>query len=249
MTLRDDMVFRPTLGPDAQPTAKTRAREERQHDLQHRKGGALRRLRLARQMRRRQRRIQQGKSQSKIRGARMVGRSGLARAASGLAGTVRGGAARAVLLNPITAAIAGLVAGGIVLFRLGSGKTFEQMGDELNNIMIGDLDEAGRARMTVRHRFQGDALMTRIRSQSGKQNMQMNRIAEDLFRVEKQYEDGKALIEREFGVNGTWDMLILRAYEAFGKAWKAIGGSDKLSQFVTKSRKHQIHHGKARSSR
>jgi len=249
MTLRDDMIFRPTLGPDAQPTAKTRAREERQHNLQHRKGGALRRLRMAQQMRRRKRRIQQDRNQSKIRGARMMGRPGLARAASGLASTVRGGVVRGVLSNPYTAAIAGLIAGGIVLFRLGSGKSFEQMGDELNNMMIGDLDEAGRARMTVRHRFQADPLMARIRSQTGKHNMQMRRIAEDLFRVEKQYEDGKALIERGFGVNGTWDMLILRASEAFAKAWKAIGGSHKIEQFVRKSRKHQLHHGKARSSR
>src|SRR6056300_1650780 len=243
------MIFRPTLGPQQQPTARARARDDRRLDRANRKGGVLRRLRLLRQMRRRQIRLRSAASGQRATQIARLGRAGLARGASGLAGKAVQKGGQMLARHPAGVIALALIAGGIVALRLGSGKTFEQMGDDMNNMILGDMDEAARAKMSVRHRFQADPLMTRIRSQSGKQNMQMNRIAEDLFRVEKQYEDGKALIEREIGVNGTWDMLILRAYEAFGKAWKAVGGSDKLSQFVTKSRKHQLHHGKARSSR
>lgn len=151
--------------------------------------------------------------------------------------------------HPVGAIALALIAGGIVALRLGSGKTFEQMGNEMNNMLLGDLDEAARAKMSVRHRFQADPLMARIRSQSGKQNMQINRIAQDLFRVEKQYEDGKALIEREFGVNGTFDMLILRAQQAFQKAFRAQGGDDLLQRFVSKAVRNQMRDGSKRMGR
>ena len=167
-------------------------------------------------------------------------------AAGGRAAAMAG---RAAVANPVGLVITGLIAAGIVALRLGSGKTFEQMGDEMNNMLLGDLDEAARAKMTVRNRFQGDAILTRIRSQSGKQNVQMNRIAEDLFRVEKQYEDGKALIQRELPVNGTFDMLILRAQEAFGTAWKAIGGDETYERVVEKATQHQLRNGNKRMGR
>jgi hypothetical protein len=176
----------------------------------------------------------------------MRGAGTAVRAAGGRAVAMAG---RAAVANPVGLVITGLIAAGIVALRLGSGKTFEQMGDEMNNMLLGDLDEAARAKMTVRNRFQGDAILTRIRSQSGKQNVQMNRIAEDLFRVEKQYEDGKALIQRELPVNGTFDMLILRAQEAFSKAWKAIGGDETYERVVEKATKHQLRNGNKRMGR
>lgn len=174
---------------------------------------------------------------------------GVGTAARVLAGRGVAMAGRAAVANPVGAVVAALITAGVVALRLGSGKTFEQMGDEMNNMLLGDLDEAARAKMTVRNRFQSDAILTRIRSQSGRQNVQMNRIAEDLFRVEKQYEDGKALIQREFGVNGTWDMLILRAQEAYQTAWKAIGGDETYERMVEKATKHQLRNGNKRMGR
>ena len=241
MTLRDEMIFRPNLGARQQPSARTRAREASQHDRARRKRGPLRYMRNAQLLRKRKRRLAELKRQQRIRGATRAGRSGLVRGAvRSVARSAVRMAGRAVMLNPIGMIVTALLAGGMVLLRLGSGKTFEQMGDEMNNMLIGDLDEQARARMTVRHRFQSDEMLARIRGQSGKHNAQINRIAQDLFRVEKQYEDGKALIEREFGVNGTWDMIILRAIQSFGKAWHALGGSDKMERFVEKVQKQRL---------
>lgn len=249
MTLRDDMIFRPTLGPQQKPTARARAREDRRLDRANRKGGVLRRLRLLRQMRRRQMRLRSAASGQRATQIARLGRAGLARGASGLAGKAVQKGGQMLARHPVGAIALALIAGGIVALRLGSGKTFEQMGDEMNNMILGDMDEAARAKMSVRHRFQADPLMARIRSQSGKQNMQMNRIAQDLFRVEKQYEDGKALIEREFGVNNTFDMLILRAQQAFQKAWKAEGGDDLMERFIKKAVRSQMRDGNKRMGR
>lgn len=249
MTLRDDMIFRPTLGPQQQPAARARAKDDRRLARANGKGGVLRRLRLMRAMRRRRARIANAARSRKATRVSRIGRAGMTRGAQGLARGAARMAGRAALGNPIGVIIAGLIAGGIVALRLGSGKTFEQMGDEMNAMLLGDMDEAARAKMTVRHRFQGDELLARIRGQSGKQNAQMNRIAEDLFRVEKQYEDGKALIQREFPVNNTFDMLILRAQEAFQKAWAAVGGDNTMEQLVDKASQHQLRNGNKRMGR
>jgi len=152
-------------------------------------------------------------------------------------------------MNPVGLIVTALIVGGAVALRLGSGKTYEQMGDELNNMLLGDMDEQARAKMTVRHRMQGDELLTRIRAQSGAGNAQINRIAEDLFRVEKQYEDGKAMIERAFPVNNTIDMLVLRASDAFKRAWQMNGSQEKFDRMVEKATENRLGKGRKRLGR
>jgi hypothetical protein len=77
----------------------------------------------------------------------------------------------------------------------------------------------------------------------------MNRIAEDLFRVEKQYEEGKSLIEREFGVNGTWDMLLLRGRDKFVEVIKSTGAQTTMNEMISKWHSRYMQGGKKARSR
>jgi hypothetical protein len=243
------MVFQVDLGPRQKPSARTRAREDRELARQQRRGGMLDRLRRAHRINRRRKAMQRIRAERRRGAVSRMGRRGMGTAirsaGAGIARRVGG----ALVKNPIGAIVALLVVGGVVALRLGTGKSFEQMGSELNHMFLGDMDDDARARMTVRHRFQGDQMLTRIRSQSGATNAQMNRIADDLFNYERQLERGKSLIEREFGVNGTWDMLILRFAEGFKKVWSQNGGQDKWQQVIDAAGAHELRRGSKRMGR
>tara|TARA_Y100001938_G_scaffold146773_1_gene226427 strand:+ start:444 stop:1205 length:762 start_codon:yes stop_codon:yes gene_type:complete len=223
VTQRDDMVVRPTLGPQQQASAKTRAREERRIARAHGKGGVLRRLRMAQQMRRRRRRLHVARQRQKRKAMQMAGRAAIGRGATAVAGAAgariaaRVGAG-ALFSNPVTGVLAALAVGAAISHKLYTGKSFEQMGDQLNDMLLGDLDDEARAKMTVRHRFQGDELLSRIRGREGKVNSQLSRLHSDLLSIEKEREVGRSLIVSQFGVDGTWDMLLKRFEDKYIRA-------------------------------
>lgn len=148
------------------------------------------------------------------------------------AGFVGKRAATAAVANPIGIAVGALVAGaviaGAVTLRLASGRSFENMGEQVNKMLLGDLDDEGRARMTTRRYLQGDSDLARINAASGGENAQIQKLSQDLFELNKREEKGASLVREDerFQSNGVFDMLILRAQQVFLHFWNSNGGPD-----------------------
>lgn len=221
MTRRDDMVFRPDLGRRiAEPTAPVRARADRIAARRaEAKGGPIRRAAgalAARKLLLRRRRI-----------ARLQGLRG-ARSARGGAGPK---AAR-FIPNPLAILATVGVAAAAVATRLISGRSFEGIGQEVNNILLGDLDDEARAKRTVRERFRGDPNIARIVGQEGKVTGQIAALGEDLFKLELEQEKARSAFASHprFQVNGYADMLILRIRDKIQQVWSGQGMSDSLNR-------------------
>lgn len=226
MTLRDDMVFAPGIGEQHAPTARNRARIQRRASGARAKG-IMRRLRLARRARR----------LKPLTRAKASGRKVTAMARRGASAMARGTASRLgarAMATPVGAAIGAVLVAAVTTLRIASGKPLEGTGEMVNRMVLGDMDEEARARMTTRHRFQDDADLTRIRAQTGADNSQLQRLSEDLYNINKRDEDGASLLREEFPTNNVIDMLILRGKEAFMKAWNGSGGPDHSSAFRKK---------------
>lgn len=132
------------------------------------------------------------------------------------------------------AAVKALVTAGLVTLRLASDKPLEGTGAMLNRIFLGDLDDEARAKMATRQKIQGDADLARIIGQEGGANSQIASVANDLFALAKRRELGRSLLEEEFPANGLLDMLIVRARDAFMRAWNGSGGPQRVEKFRAK---------------
>lgn len=210
---RDSMILVPHVSPTLRASARNREKVSRALDRERkRKGGLARKIQAARNINRGR------KAAAALRG--LAGRSATARAASG--------AARAAVGNPVGVAIAATIVVGIAFLRLSTDQPFEGMGEELNQMFLGDLDDEARAKMRVRRQFQENDELTRIAGQEGRANSQMLRVAKDLTDFYKVQEVGASQLRREFPVNNNFDILILRARDA---VYKALG-KDGVSRWV-----------------
>ena len=227
MAGRDDMVIRPRLD-EQRAAAPTRAREERRIAGARNRRGIFARIakaRAARSLRRRRRARSGGR---RVRAARS-GAPGLLR---GTASTVGRGAGRAAVANPVGAIVAALVVAGVVATRLVSGQSFENIGQQVNNILLGDLDEGARASAETRNRLGGDSDIARIIGQEGRVNSQIAALHKSLARMAKRDALGASLIRSEKGmqVDSTLDILIVRARDKFLEAWSGNGGNDSIEK-------------------
>ena len=227
MTLRDDMVFAPDLGPQHTPTARVRAREERHLDMAKRRGGVLAKARAARRLQRSRKMKRRAKSGRRSVGAARAGVRGLA-----ARGAARG--ASRLLANPIGAVVAAVVVAGIAAVRLATGEPLEGTGEMINKMILGDMDDEARAKMATRQLLQSDSHLTRIAGIEGSANSQIASLGDDLFKLNKEKEIGASLLRREFPANNTLDMLILRAAEAFRAGWNGTDGEGAVDRFKTK---------------
>jgi len=208
---RDGMVFRPSLGPGVQPTAPTRAREERMLERQRRGGGIFRRL-----------------AQAKL--ARRAVSSGM-RAQAG-ARTMQ--AAKGRSLIGIGAAVTGLLVAGVAALRLATGQPLEKSGQIINDMLLGSLDEKARARQTVRNRLASDPELSRLVGQQGRINSQIQTLADSLYKQELRREEGSTMLRREFPIDNVFDMLILRAVAKLKAVWNGVGGPAAVQRLEAK---------------
>lgn len=211
----EDMVITPTLGPMDPTAAAERARVSRRVAKQKEHRGLFERLaraRIARKL-------------ARLSTMRGVGRFAQARAVAG-AGRIAGmagigtqmGGMRAVASNPITLGIALAAVAAIVATRLATDTPFEGMGSELNEVLLGDMDDDARAAMNVREHLSSDpSLMSMLAQQAGVK-AQLFQIANDLKEIEKHRQHGKSIMETKFPINGAFDVLILRVAEIFGRS-------------------------------
>ena len=143
---------------------------------------------------------------------------------------VASSAGRAVAANPVTLAVAGVLVGlavsSVVFTRLASGKPFEKIAEEANQMILGDLDDEARATRNARDRIKGnDAIMLAVSKEHGA-NYQVVRIFEQIRQIEREKLLGAQRLRELFPVNSTLDILILRAKALFLKVWKDIGGNE-----------------------
>lgn len=204
MSSRDDMVITPTLSRHQRASAPTRAREERRLASAKRRGGALRRLRQARA-------IRKARKNALTKRAR-VRASGFARGASARLGA-------RVLGNPVGLVVGALIVVGVVTLRLVSGRPLEGLGETLNRKFLGVMDDEARAKMATRSQLQGNANLMRIAGIEGGINSQIREVSDDLFELNRREELGASLLREEFPANNIVDMLILRARDAIRNAW------------------------------
>lgn len=228
MANRDDMVIRPRLRPE-RAAAPTRAREEQVMANARGKRGIFRKLIRARAARR----LARVRSGRRLQAARTVARGGVARGAAGVA--VRG-AGRAALFNPVGAIIGVMLVAAAVTLRLASGKSFETLGQQVNQMLIGDMDDEARASMAASRMITGNPNLLELMGREGKANHQVNAIYDDFYRMQLRTERAASAIREDphFAYNGVFDMLILRAKKAFLAAWNGNGGPDAVEVVRTK---------------
>ena len=229
---RDDMVFTPSLGPQHRASAVTRAREERRMAGAKRKGGIFRRML---KLRAAQRLVRARRLRSSRRALNMAraGRAGVAaRGASTAVGAARGVVTRSAILNPVGIAVAATVIAIAVATRLLSGRSFENMGQVVNDMLLGDLDDNARADIAAKKRIMGDGDLMRMYSRGGQASAQFGRLFADLKTVAMRDEVGRSFFEgrKEFQSNNIFDILILRARDKLVQAWKDAGGSEALER-------------------
>lgn len=126
--------------------------------------------------------------------------------------------------------IALLLIAGAVTLRLTSGKSFEQMGDFLNRMFLGDADDAARAAARTRDELAGNDYVANFVRVQGPEALRptFDRIYARNLTTEK----GASIIREEFGVNGITDQIILRCRDLISEAWRDAGG-DALMQRIS----------------
>ena len=227
---RDDMVMTPSLGQQFAPTARTKAREDRRTAFLNKRHGLRDKLLKARAAAK-LRRAHTARMSKRTAVLRRGGRGGAA-AIRGLSG---GGGLRAAAASPIGAIVAAVVVAGFVAIRLGTGRSFENMGAQMNKMLIGDLDEQARAAIDTRKTLGGDKHIARIIAQEGAVNSQVKSIAEDLkaIRLRELMGASEFLEDKHFQADNTLDILIIRARDLLVQAFNGAGGEDAVANLGT----------------
>lgn len=203
MTSRDDMVFRPSIGRRLQgASAPVRAREERALEDRRRRRGLARRIAIARAARSRSRRKQR-----------------------------QAAAKRARFDIPLSGLAIGVgLAAGLIATRIVTGQPLEKTGQDVRNIIYGDLDVDSMAARDARMQLSGNRDVLRIIGQEGKVNAQIGSVAEDLKKLAKIRRLGEKRIREAFPVDSILDMLILRLVSFVKQSFKSSGGEKSIQK-------------------
>jgi len=211
---RDDMVLRPKLKL-GEVSVRERAKEERDMERAvHRRG------RLGQWLRHRAGRFAKA---STVRVARALRARALS-AGGATGGRAASGAAR----TPVGAIVVGVVIAVAVVARLISGRSFENMGAQIQKTMFGDYDEEALAGGDARNMITGNPMLTRIVGKEGKANAQIQQVYENFKKhaLLRRLGDAKINESTDFQVNNMADMAILRMRDGVIEGWKAAGGEE-----------------------
>ena len=216
---RDDIVMRPRLDRSQNPTnSKGRTKEARQLQLMEQGQRSLRnRLLVARAARRIQkRRIQAAR-------ARKLARLG-AKARRGFSVAGRG-VGRAVSRTPWGLVIAGLAVAGAVVTKIATGRSFEQLGQDLRQRLYGDLDLEAQAASNARRQVTSNNMLMRQLARDGRTGLAKEAF-EFIRREELRRLRGRRVLERAFTVNSTADNFIETRVAAVRRAILRAFGED-----------------------
>lgn len=115
-----------------------------------------------------------------------------------------------LVANPVGLLVGAAVVAGTIAVRLGTGLSFQQMGENLNEIFLGGNDDEARAKSSARSVFTENPAMLRAAANTGITN-DMSRLFNDIYKQNLVMEKGASLMRQKFGVNNTLDILILQA--------------------------------------
>lgn len=221
---RDDMVFRPVLTiNDPQSIRQQTIRERRRIAGAWKKGGVFHRIarwRLARRVLRKRRMAFRNAVDPKT-GQRFQ----IARRIAGY--------------SPVAVGVAAIVAISIGLGRLLTGRSFENMGQQINNVLLGDYDDNARADMAARRHIESNPSLLRIIAHDGKPNAQIEKLFNSAKKLALADEKGRSHFasDKEMQDNGVFDMLVLRARDAFVRGYTNSGGPHAVLEVRDKLKK------------
>jgi len=223
MSGRDDMVLRPTIREVHGTDAAARSRVGRRVPEQAEGRGLFARLARQRAARRlaEMRRSRGAASHAATR--RMGGRGGRS-----MTGRLIGGAGKMgrFMFNPATAAgMVGLAAGMYATSRA-TGVTMSEIGQFLNNIMLGDIDDEGRARTIAAQKVISDPNVAQFigrRSVVDKEIQDALRLMTD---AERPQQIGASRISTEFPAVDDFELYLRAIERGFSKGWDAKEGQE-----------------------
>ena len=217
MSLRDDMVIRPRAVLGEHNSVRERAKAKRR-DHAHRKGkrGLFQRL------------VRAKTAKKAIRRSGLLKAPGVKRVAG--AGRAAGRAGARLLANPAALIIAGLAAVAVVGGRIASGRPFEGVGQDVNDLLLGSMDDEARAGLRARNDLLSDPHILRLVAEKGEVGQGVRDIFNGLKKVYTQQQIGISMLRSEFPVNTTLDLLIVRGKDAFMRAWNAGGGPEAVRE-------------------
>ncbi len=222
MSYGDEMVIRPSITGGADLTLP-RGRGKLSRRVGSEFGKRIGRIRLAR--RRKRLTVLRGAGRVVSAVGRRVGAGSAVRAA---AKVTSGPGGRS--LKPAGAALTLLAIAAIVTIRVATGRPFEGLSADLNELVLGDVDDEVRASIIVRDQLASNPDLLALVGQRDSMGAQVRRIFADRKRIELLRQRGKSAIIREFPVNKKLDMLILRFVGLFKDAWQRRGGVEVVDQ-------------------
>lgn len=227
---RDDMVLRPRVR-GRMSKVREHAQLERGVEQTAKKGHKIGRLLRMR-----------AKQKAVGIGRRLVGRTMNAAftdsAKIGIRSAIRGSAtsgARAAFGGPVAAGVAVAVVAALVIARLTTGRSFENMAENLKQSILGDNSPEAVAWRRARDEVAGnDDFAWMIGGGSDSAAAQAAKITSAMAGIYKVEEVGRDAIraDKEFQVNGTFDILILRVADAVKQAWNGSGGPELVDELV-----------------
>jgi hypothetical protein len=149
-------------------------------------------------------------------------------------------ASRSIAMNPVGAVLAGLVIAGAVIVRLGTGKSFGTIGEEVNEMFLGDYDEEVRAGANVRDQIRSNSALSTLASLSDETDEQGNKVVpQDIVTVykaaaarKKRGLVGASRLRRagDMQVQGIPDMVILYIARKWKELWRSSDSPQKLER-------------------
>jgi hypothetical protein len=201
---RDDMVLRPRLragmdGPRAE--AQERRAVERHATSQR---GILQRLMRAR--------------------ATKAAAGYAMRAGTSVASSTVGSWAARGSTSMAAIAVGSIVASLVAVGRLVKGSSFEKMGHEMNQLILGDMDDEARASIAARSTFTNNTQLAMMIHQKPDVAASLESVYHDLKRKAMAGEVGRSEIDRNIEVQSVADILILRFAKKVKEYWLASDG-------------------------
>lgn len=205
---RDDMVIRLDLpaGAGAGSTVADEQEELEQRIAERRKASRLRLIKKAARLR-----------AAKKLASRLASRGGIK--APGGWGIGR------VLANPVGAIAAAAAIAAAVVARVKTGRTFANMGANLEHELIGDMPAQAAASAHARGQLNANPLLQAYVGQNGT-TPDVQRVYSDLFKLDLDRQKGLAAFDRDkdFQVNGSADIFALQVSQAAVRMWNDSAG-------------------------
>ncbi|MHC4180082.1 MAG: hypothetical protein ACYSWU_21470 [Planctomycetota bacterium] len=222
---KEGMVWRPRVTSPANTPAKRENRDAKGHAAAKRRGGPI-----GKQVKRagaaaRQQRKRAIKGKKKVMKAKAAARGG-----GSLVGSVGRKAGAAVMRTPVTAVLGAVAMAGVVAARVLTGRSFENMGQQVRKAVLGDIPEEAMADARTRAQISSPEVLAAY-GNSGGEKGQVHGQLKKIFDMQRPHnlarEKGRRAFERSkaFQVDSMSDVVVMRLHGMWKAAWDASGAA------------------------